>query len=160
MAAGLHELRYAARVLWRQRTATLVSIVTLTLAIGATTGIFTVVDATLLRALPFPDPDRLVQIARKYNGPVTSVSSPKFIYWRDHASDAFTAVAAYDTLGAGFNLVASGRPDRVGGSRVSAGFFTAMGVPPMLGRDFRPEEDLPGQGKLCLLYTSPSPRDS
>jgi len=151
MAAGLHELRYASRVLWRQRTATLVSIVTLTLAIGATTGIFTVVDATLLRALPFPAPDRLVQICRKYNGPVTSVSTPKFIYWRDHGGDAFASVAAYDTLGAGFNLVASGRPDRVGGSRVSAGFFAAMGVPPLLGRDFRPEEDLPGQGKVVVV---------
>jgi hypothetical protein len=82
MSAWLRELRYAARVLWKNRTATLVAFVTLALAIGATTALFTVVDATLVRALPFPEADRLVQIGRRYNDISSSVSPPKFLHWR------------------------------------------------------------------------------
>jgi predicted permease len=152
MSTWLRELRYAARVLWRNRTATLVAFVSLALAIGATTAIFTVVDATLLRPLPFPDADRLAQLARGYqDGVSSSVSVPKFIYWREHGRESFAHVAAYDSLGSGFNLVGVGRPDRLTGSRVSAAFFSAMGVAPALGRDFRAVEDVPGGPRLVIL---------
>ncbi len=152
MSTWLRELRYAARVLWRNRTATLVAFVSLALAIGATTAIFTVVDATLLRPLPFPNADRLAQIARGYpDGVSSSVSVPKFMFWREHGRDSFTHVAAYESLGSGFNLVGVGRPNRLTGSRVSAGFFSAMGVGPSVGRDFRADEDVPGGPKLVIL---------
>ena len=152
MSTWLRELRYAARVLRRNRTATLVAFVSLALAIGATTAIFTVVDATLLRPLPFPNPDRLAQLLRGYpDGISTSVSVPKFMFWREHSREAFASIAAYDALGSGFNLVGVGRPDRLTGSRVSAGFFATMGVAPALGRDFRFEEDVPGGPKLVVL---------
>jgi putative ABC transport system permease protein len=151
MSAWLREIRYAARVLWRNRTATVVAFITLTLAIGATTAIFTVVDATLLRALPFPEADRLVQVARAYPDLSSSVSVPKFLYWREQSRDAFAQLAAYDSLSPGFNLVGAGRPDRLIGSRVSAGFFSAMGVQPALGREFRAEEDLPNRAKVVIL---------
>jgi putative ABC transport system permease protein len=151
ISATLREIRYAARVLWRNRTATVVAFITLTLAIGATTAIFTVVDATLLRALPFPEADRLVQVARGYPDPSSSTSVPNFIYWREQGRAVFAHLAAYDSLGSGFNLVGAGRPDRLIGSRVSAGFFSAMGVQPALGREFRGEEDLPGHAKVVIL---------
>jgi predicted permease len=145
------ELRYAARVLWKNRTATLVAFITLALAMGATTALFTVVDATLVRALPFPEADRLVQIARGYPEVLRTVSPPKFLHWRDQTRDVFAHVAAYDSLGSGFNLVGAGAPDRLIGTRVTAEFFSVMGVRPMLGREFRAEEDLPGHAKVVVL---------
>ena len=151
MSAWFRELRYAARVLWKNWTATLVAFVTLALAIGATTALFTVVDATLVRALPFPDADRLLQIGRGYPDISSSVSPPKFLHWREHTRDLFAHVAAYDALGSGFNLVGVGQPDRLIGSRVSAEFFSVMGVRPILGREFRGEEDLPGHAKVVVL---------
>jgi len=94
MSEWLRDLRYAARVLWKNRTATLVAFVTLALAIGATTALFTVVDATLVRALPFPEADRLVQIARGYPDVASAVSLPKFLHWRDQTRDVFAHIAA------------------------------------------------------------------
>lgn len=151
MPALLRELRYAARVLWKNRTATLVAFVTLALAIGATTALFTVVDATLVRALPFPEADRLQQIGRGYPQMASSVGPPKFLYWRDQTRGLFAHIAAYEQLGSGFNLVGAGQPDRLIGSRVSAEFFSVMGVRPILGREFRAEEDLPGHAKVVVL---------
>jgi putative ABC transport system permease protein len=152
MTGPLRELRYAVRVLWKNRTATLVSLITLALAIGATTAIFTIVDALLLRSLPFPDADRLLQVGRQYPDFLgSSVSVPKFIFWRGQTSQVFTDIAAYDTLGSGFNLTGVGTPERLIGSRVSAGFLKVMGVQPVLGRDFREDEDVPGGPKLVML---------
>jgi MacB-like periplasmic core domain len=86
MSRWFRELRYAIRVLWKNRTPTVVAFVTLALAIGATTAIFTVVDALLLRPLPFPGADRLVQIGRGYPDFLApAVSVPKFMYWRSRA---------------------------------------------------------------------------
>jgi putative ABC transport system permease protein len=151
MSVWFGEVRYAARVLWKNRTATLVAFVTLALAIGATTALFTVVDATLVRALPFPEADRLMQIARGYPNTVSTASPPKFLHWREQTRDLFAHVAAYDSLGGGFNLVGAGQPDRLIGSRVSAEFFSVMGVRPIMGREFRAEEDLPGHAKVVVL---------
>jgi putative ABC transport system permease protein len=152
MSAWLRELKYAARLLFRNRTATAVAWLTLTLAIGATTAIFTIVDATLLRTLPFPEGERLVAVARAYSEGVSrSVSAPKFLFWRANGGSAFERLAAYESLGSGFNLTGSGRPERLTGSRVSADFFAAMGVHPVIGRDFRADEDVPNGPKLVVL---------
>ena len=146
------DLRYGARVLWRNRTTSTVAFLTLALAIGATTAMFTVADKTLFRSPPFPDADRLMQLARQYpNGFGTSINPPKFLHWKRESGEAFSRVAAYETLGSGFNLVGGGRPERLIGTRVSADFFGALGVSPTLGRDFRPDEDLPGAGKTVVL---------
>ncbi len=152
MPVWLRDLRYAARLLLRNRTASVVAWVTLTLAIGATTAIFTVVDATLLRALPFPEADRLVQLGRGFpDGVGRSVSAPKFLHWRSAGRPAFASVAAYQSVASGFNLTGSGQPERLSGSRVSADFFATLGVLPAIGRDFRPDEDLPHGPKVVVL---------
>ena len=149
------DLRYTLRILWKTRTTRLVAFVTLALAIGATTAIFTVVDALLLRSLPFPDANRLVQVGRAYpSGLEEATSVPKFMHWRTHGRQVFLDMAAYGDLGSGFNLARSDRPERLIGSRVSAAFFDVMGVQPLLGRAFRQEEDLPGGPRLVILgYT-------
>jgi putative ABC transport system permease protein len=146
------DFRYAARMLRKQPGFACAAILTLALAIGATTAIFAVVDALLLGALPFPDADRLVQVVRAYPGAFgTAASIPKFVRWRNQGKDLFVDVAAYSALGSGFNLIGSGTPERLIGSRVSAGFFAVMGVHPSLGRVLREGEDLPGGPKVVVL---------
>jgi putative ABC transport system permease protein len=146
------DVKYAARMLRKQRGFAGAAILTLALAIGATTAIFAVVDALLLRSLPFPEADRLVQVIRPYPGSFgTSTSIPKFVRWRSAGEDVFVDLAAYNDLGSGFTLIGSGTPERLIGSHVSAGFFDVMGVQPSPGRGFREEEDLPGGPKLVVL---------
>jgi putative ABC transport system permease protein len=143
---------YAVRMLRKQPGFACAAILTLALAIGASTAIFAVVDALLLRALPFPEADRLVQVVRAYPGAFgTATSIPKFVRWRNQGKDLFVDVTAYSPLGSGFNLIASGTPERLIGSHVSAGFFAVLGVPPSLGRVFREKEDLPGGPKVVVL---------
>jgi putative ABC transport system permease protein len=146
------DARYAARMLRKQPGFAIAVIVTLALAIGATTVIFAAVDALLLRSLPFPEADRLVQVVKAYPGGVgTSASIPKFVRWRREGRQVFADLAAYSNLGSGFNLIGSGTPERLIGSHVSARFFDVMGVRPLLGRAFREDEDVPGGPKLVVL---------
>jgi predicted permease len=148
----MNEIRQAIRVLVRHRGVTAVAFITLALAIGANTAIFTVIDSLLLRPLPYPRQDQLVQLARGYpDGISESVSVPKFLYWNEHGGRVLSQIAAYESLGSGFNLVDAGPPDRVIGSRVSRGFFDTLGVVPALGRTFTPAEDRPGAGKTVVL---------
>lgn len=147
----LHNIRYAARVLLRTPGFTIVAVLTLALGIGANTAIFSVVNGLLLRPLPFAEPEELVQIQRDFSeGRAPTVAIPKFLYCRDH-NDVFESVAAYDTLGSGFNITGEGAPERITGSRVSHEFFGVFGVRPALGRDFAPEEDRPGAPRVAIL---------
>jgi predicted permease len=151
MTLLIHHLRYAVRNLLRDRGFTAVALLTLALGIGANTAIFSVVNGLLLRPLPFPQPERLVQLERKYrDGQSQSVAIPKFLYWRDH-NGVFSGLTAYDTLGSGFNLTGVGQPERLTGSRVSREFFSVFGVRPRRGRDFLAEEDRPGGPKVAIL---------
>jgi predicted permease len=146
------DARYAGRMLRKRPGFAIAAILTLALAIGATTAIFAVVDGLLLRSLPFPEADRLVQLVRAYPGDFgTAVSVPKFIRWRNEGRHVFDDTAAYSDLGSGFNLIGSGAPERLIGSHVSAAFFDVVGIHPSLGRAFRPEEDVPGGPKLVIL---------
>jgi predicted permease len=128
-----------------------VVILTLGLGIGANTAIFTVVNTFLLRPLPFPEADRLVQIERSWPGSRSvTVSVPKFVYWRDHTR-SFEAVAASNNLVTGFNLTGAGHPERLAGSRVTADYFSVFGVKPILGRDFLVQEDRRGAPRVLVL---------
>ena len=151
MSLLLQDLRYAVRVLARKPGFTFVALLTLALAIGANTAIFSIVNAMLLRPLPYPESERIVQLMRGFpQGTGSSLSVPKFVYWRDQSS-VFTSISAYDTLGSGFNLTGDGAPERLTGSRVSQQFFQVFRARPSHGRDFLPEEDQPNGPRVVML---------
>jgi putative ABC transport system permease protein len=144
------DLRYGARMLRKNYGFTLVAVVTLALGIGATTAIFTVVNAVLLRPLPFKEPDRLIMFneTKLPQFPEFSVSPANFLDWKQQNS-FFERVVAIGP--APFNLTGTGDPERLRGMRVSEGFCAMLGVQPMIGRDFLPEEDQQGHNQVVIL---------
>ena len=154
MSGLWQDCRYAIRVLVRARAQAALAVCTIGIAIGANTTIFTVVNATLLASLPFPDAGRIVQVAHASpDGSVdTSVSIPKYLFLRANAT-SFASLAAYQDLGgSGVNLTGRGEPpERAGATRVASAFFTVLGIQPALGRSFRDEDNLPGNGRVAVL---------
>jgi putative ABC transport system permease protein len=147
----VRDVRYAARGLARAPGFTALALLTLAFAIGANVAIFSVVNSLLLRPLPLPQGERVVTLLRHFpDSDSDAVSEPKYFYWRDHGA-AFTAVAAFESLGSGFNLAGEGRPERIVGSHVSANFFAVFGERPALGRSFLAEEDRPGAAHAVVL---------
>ena len=112
------EVRQSARALARRPGFAAAAISALAVGIGANTAIFSVVNAVLLRPLPYPEPDRLVSIARTARGLRGPASIQKFVWWRDHAR-SLEKVCAYDFAGAGLNLVGGDAPEQVKGIRVT-----------------------------------------
>jgi predicted permease len=149
----LKDLRYAARMLAKTPGFTAVALVTLTLAIGANTAIFSIVNGMLIQPLPFPEQDELVQLMRgfKEGGLSGATSVPKYAYWQENTRDLFAGVTAFDNLGSGFNMAGDGTPERIIGSRVTQEFFDVFGAKPAIGRGFRPDEDRPGAAKVLVL---------
>jgi putative ABC transport system permease protein len=144
-------LRYGLRMLRKNLGFTVVAVLTLTLGIGATTAIFSVVDAVLLRPLPFPHADRIVQVLRHYDeGDEVAVSAPQYLEWhkRNHV---FDHLAAYPILPSGMNLSGTGEPQHVQGIGVTNEFFAIMGIEPLLGRTFSSEEDQPGGANVVVI---------
>lgn len=153
MQTLFQDLRYGIRLLFRNPGFTLVAVITLALGIGANTAMFSVVNAVLLRPLPFPKPDRLVMLFHSYpriNLARASVSAPGFVYYRDQAQ-SYENMAAVTTRQAPQNLTGVGTPERVRSALVSAGFFPTLQVRPVLGRAFLPEEDQPGRNHEVVL---------
>jgi putative ABC transport system permease protein len=145
------DLRYGVRMLFKTPGVTFVAVLTLTLAIGANTAIFSVVNAVLLRPLPFPEPERIVRLWESHpptNLPQTSVAPPNFLDWRSQ-SQVFTQMAAYREDG--FNLQAGDEPRRVNGARVTVDFFSVLGMKPAAGRAFTPQENAPGGERVVIL---------
>src|SRR6266850_3096938 len=137
------DVRYSARTLWKHPGFTMVAVVALALGIGANTAIFSVVNAVLLRPLPFVEPSRLVNlwqshIQRGINQ--GAVSYPDFADWRDQ-SQVFEGMASYHQ--SDFILTGVDEPARLEGAVVNADLFSLLGVTPMLGRTFRAAEDKP-----------------
>ncbi len=147
------DLRYAARVLRKNPTFTLVSTLTLALGIGATTAIFSVVDAVMLRPLPFADSDRLVRIWESdlpRGRPEFSVSQPNFLDFRSR-NQTFERMAA--TNGATMTLTTPDGVEPIVARRVSIDFLPMLGASPALGRTFLPEEDRPGGNTRVAVVT-------
>src|SRR5262245_39881120 len=147
------DLRYAVRTLIRSPGFTAAAILTLALGIGANTTMFSVVNATLLQPLPFPDADRLATIWRGRVNDADSlsiVSYPNFKDWRER-SRTFESMAIFDSAGRGYNLTDYGEAEQVPGVRVTASFFTTLGVPPLVGRTFLPEEEEGGRDRVVVL---------
>jgi putative ABC transport system permease protein len=150
MTAILQDLRYGARMLWKKPGFTLVAVVTLALGIGANTAIFSVVNAVLLKPLPYPEPERIVRVGQQFGDQVWAAGEPKFLFWREH-SRSFDALAAYQYLGSGYNLTGGSEPEFVSALRVSADFFRVLGVSPGVGRSFTKEEDTAGGERVVIL---------
>jgi putative ABC transport system permease protein len=152
----IQDVRYGLRNLARNRGFVLVAILTLALGIGANTTIFSVINHTLLKPLAFPDPNRLVFIWETFGkGPDNwnIVSAPNFWDFQRH-SHSFESMAIFDSAGRGYNLSptrSSQEAEQVSGLRVSAGFFSVLGVKPFLGRTFLPEEETLGKDHEVIL---------
>ncbi|HEX6693935.1 MAG TPA: ABC transporter permease [Longimicrobiales bacterium] len=151
MEAILQDFRYGARRLLRSPGFSALVIITLALGIGANTAIFSVVNALLLRPLPYTNPGQLVTIEHVYpslDDLHAPVSAQGFKVYRDETK-SFTGVAVQ--TGGGVNLTGIGEPERLVGSRVSAQYFSTYGAQPAMGRVFLPEEDQPGAAKVAVL---------
>jgi predicted permease len=150
----LRDMQYGMRVLRKSPGFTLVAVLTLALGIGANTAIFSVVNAVLLRPLPFSDNGRLMMVwhtppQKSFPGvPVFVVSAANYLDWREqnHVFEQMTAVGFGN-----FNLTNLGQPESVLGAKVASNFLTLLRTVPALGRDFNPEDDQPGHGNVVLI---------
>ena len=143
------DIRFAIRMLIKNWSVTAIIVVVLALGIGANTAIFSVVNAALLRPLPYADPDKLVRLTEDSpNVPQMSISYPNFLDWREQ-NQVFSGIAAMQFRS--LNLTGSDEPERLAGRAVSAELFDVLGVNPSLGRTFVPEEDRPGANPVCII---------
>jgi putative ABC transport system permease protein len=148
----LQDLKYAVRMLLKSPGFTVIAVLTLALGIGANTAIFSLVNAVLLRPLPYPEPQKVVTVGLEFNsGDISDdVESRQYVYWRDHAQSLDSVAAFFGSMG-GFNLVGNSGPVHVRGAKVSRQFFSALGMQPILGRGFEPDEDRPGGPDVTVI---------
>ncbi|MDQ6651491.1 MAG: ABC transporter permease, partial [Acidobacteriota bacterium] len=151
METLFNELRYGIRSLLQHPGFTAIAVITLALGIGANTAMFSVINAVLLRALPYHEPDRLVTIWEEspqrgmYQMPVSFANLRD---WVDQ-NHAFKQISAYTFTN--LNLSGAGEPARLGTVRASANLFSLVGAVPLLGRSFLPEEDKEGASRVVIL---------
>jgi putative ABC transport system permease protein len=145
-----HDLRYGARMLRKQPALSVAAILTLALGIGATTAIFSVVNAVLLQPLPYPEPARLFVVYEQRPAPVLRArfSAENFLDVQ-RETRSFEALGGY--IGTGFTLSDRGEPEFVMGQMISAELLEALEVQPLLGRPFRPDENEGGRDQVMLL---------
>ena len=155
MATLLQDIRFAIRALRKNSGFTVVAALTLALGIGANTAIFSVVQNALLRELPYTHPERLVQITNAY-APVLDgigLSTGDFRDWSQQAH-TISDMGAYLDISQGFNLTGEGEPERVQGTNATASLFSVLGVRPVVGRSFVPDEDKAGSAPVVMLSHS------
>jgi predicted permease len=146
----ISDIRHAFRVLRHSPGFAATAIAVLALGIGASTAIFSVVNAVLLEPLPFPHPDRIVMLMNSSpQGNFPAASVPKYNVWR-RQTQVLSDIAAYDTGGPGINL-SGDRPEQIKGIHASHEFFHLFGIGSVRGRTFTADEDRPGGGKLVVL---------
>ena len=145
----MNNLRFALRQLRKTPGFTAVAVVTLGLAIGANTAIFSIVNAVLLRPLPYPHSEQLVRVFGSQPQLALAPSSPaNFLEWKEE-NQVFERIGTY--VGQGFNLLGGDKPERVIGARVSADLLQLLNVQPALGRLFTNDEDQDGRGQVVIL---------
>ena len=151
METLIKDIQYGIRSLLKRPGFTAIAVITLALGIGANTAIFSVVNAVLLRALPFNDPDRLVMIWEDatYAGFPRNTPAPANYADIKAQNQVFEGVAAMRRRS--YNLTGDGEPEKVDAFAATADLLPLLGVKPLLGRTFLPEEDKPGANKVVVL---------
>jgi predicted permease len=151
----LEDLRYGLRVFRTNPVFAVMAVATIALGIGATTAIFSVVNAVVLKPVPFPEPDRIVQlqILRDNAAFGTSVSPTKFMVWRDLRGEVFSDLTGFMT-GVPLTFAQQDAPELISSARVTEGFFRVFGAPIALGRTFTRDEDLPNAAPAVVLSHS------
>jgi len=151
METLLQDISYGLRMLRKSLGFTAVAVLTLALGIGACTAIFSVADTILLRPLPYKEPERLIRLwetSIKQSEVDFAVSAPNFNDWRSQQS-SFEELAALEL--ATFNLTGGGEPERVAAASVTANLTSTLGIDPVVGRTFLPEEEKSGHNHVVLL---------
>jgi len=143
------DIAYAARRLSKSPAFTIVAVMTLALGIGANTAIFSVLNTTLFRSLPYPAANRLIHISEQKAGGDLPVSYPDFLDWK-RQQNSFSALTIYRTANP-VNLRTGGSTDRLSTVMVDRDFLRVLGVQPMLGRDLSPDDDRPEAAPALLL---------
>jgi putative ABC transport system permease protein len=150
MRSLIKDIQYGLRGLLKHPGFTAIAIITLALGIGANTAIFSVVNAVLLRPLPYPQPDQLVRLGEStlLKGTFESVTAGNFLDWRAQAQ-TFAGMSAirYE----GFNLTGADRPERITGVIANSNFFSVMQVQPFLGRAFIPDDEKSGDARVAVI---------
>jgi predicted permease len=145
------DVKYGTRALWRQPGFTLVAVLTLALGIGANTAIFSLVNAVLLRPLPFREPERLVMVwedAAQLGFPKNTPAPANYVDWKTQTR-SFEGMAAL--MPADYNLTGQGEPQRITAHAVTADLFPLLGVKPARGRGFTAEEEKPGSDGVVII---------
>jgi putative ABC transport system permease protein len=150
----IQDLRYGLRVLVKSPVFTIVAVLSLALGIGANTALFSVVHGLLLQPLPYPEPERIVDVwhtppQESFPGMATfSVSPGNYLDWKNQ-NESFESMAVYQ--GAGFSMSNGDTPVTVIGTAVSSEFFSVLRSTPIQGRTFLPEEEQPGHNQVVVL---------
>jgi putative ABC transport system permease protein len=149
METLIKDIRYAIRTLLKRPGFTAAAVLTLALGIGACTAIFSVVHAVVLQPLPYPHPEQLVVVwETDKNGDTSNVGYPTFADWRsqNHSFAAMSSMAYWNPT-----LSGAGDPQALSGASVTADFFGVLGIRPMLGRDFRSDDDRPNAPRVAII---------
>jgi putative ABC transport system permease protein len=147
----LQDLRYTFRTFAKTPVFALTALLTLALGTGVNTAIFSVVNAVVLRPLPFPQPERLVRIwemNQKLNIAFFSTSVLNYLSFKEQAK-SFEAIGSYG--GANVNITGVGEPERLAGGTLTSSMFDVVKIRPIAGRGFRTEEEIPGRGRVAIL---------
>ena len=140
----MQDIRHAFRLFSRTPIVTATALLTIALGVGGSTAVFSVVYAVMLRPLPYPAPDRLVELFEdnpRANRPRFRVSTLNYLSWAERATST-EALAAF--AGAAVTLTDHGEPERLPGGAITASMFSVLGLPPLAGRGFRAEDERPG----------------
>src|SRR6185436_9025602 len=147
----MNDLRYAFRVLFKTPSFTAIAVLTLALGIAGNVVIFSIFNGLFLRPLPFKEPERLVnldEVAPKWNLEYTGLAYFDLVDWRTQ-NQTFESMGAWTD--ASFNFSLKGSAERIEGGRATHDLLGVLGIRPLIGRGFMPEEDQPGQGRVALV---------
>src|SRR5579872_1632553 len=151
------DILYSFRTFAKNPVFTLIAVITIALGVGPNSAIFSIINSVLLRPLPYHDPDRVVmlwQSSKQLGLGMVPVSGADFSDWK-HESRSFEDMAPAFTISEyGFNVTAGGEPERAQAGQCAANLFSVLGVKPVIGRFFLPEEDRPGGNPVVLISES------